>query len=238
MSFFLLKSLLAAILLAAAVTSLLSMFTMMGKAENNADPKTLKKIHKISGWLFLLLLLPLLYLGMTYWIRIGDQASIRTVFHAVLALGLIITALLKTVIVKIYKKFIRFAPGLGMLVFCLTFVVFAISAGYYALNAWIIKPFPLEEMQEASLEAAGNANRGASLFKKNCLYCHHPDSEDKKVGPGLKNLFVEKTLSFSKRPATVENVKRQLLQPIQSMPSFAELTEQEMADLIAYLETL
>lgn len=238
MSFILLKSILAIFLLAASLISILSMLSIMGKSEKKADPKTLNKIHKISGRLFLLLLLPLLYLGMKYWVSLGDQASIRTVFHAVLALGLVITILLKTAIVKFYKNFLRFAPGLGMLVFCLTFVVFSLSAGFYALKAMSAKPALSDEKDTAPSEIIGDANKGASLFKKNCLSCHLVDSEDEKWGPGLKNLFDKETLPFSDRPATVENVKKQLLRPALTMPSFTRLTEQEMADLIAYLKTL
>jgi mono/diheme cytochrome c family protein len=238
MPFILLKSILAVFLLIAAAVAAISMFTIMGKPGKTADPKSLRKTHKISGWLFLILLIPLVSLGMSYWTSIGNQASIRAVFHAVLALGLIISILLKTAIVKFYKQFLRFAPGLGMLVFCLTFVVFSISAGFYSLRTLRAKPALSEGIELSSSDIVGNANNGASLFRTHCLSCHHPDSEDKKVGPGLKYLFQKEKLPYSGRLATVENVKRQLIRPAMVMPAFIRLTDQEMADLIAYLKTL
>jgi len=239
MSLILLKIILACFFLAAAIIAVYSMFSVMGKAEEKkASIKTLRKIHRFSGWFFLLLLLPLLYLGFKFWVSIGDQASFRAVFHAVLALGLFIAILLKTVIVKFYKKFLRFAPGLGMLVFGLAFVVFSISAGFYALRAWVDEPTPSQENSTVSSEIVGDAARGASLYKTNCLSCHYADSEDEKVGPGLKNLFKKETLPYSDRPVNVENVKQQLLKPVFVMPSFTQFSQQEMADLMAYLKTL
>jgi cytochrome c1 len=58
------------------------------------------------------------------------------------------------------------------------------------------------------------------------------------MGPGLKDLFNKEKLPYSGRPPTVENVKQQLIQPALVMPSYTKLTDQEMADLIAYLKTL
>jgi mono/diheme cytochrome c family protein len=239
MSLILLKIILACFLLAAAIVAVLSMFSVMGKAEEKkANIQTLRKIHRFSGWLFLLLLLPLLYLGFKFWVNTGDQASLRAVFHAVLALGLFIVILLKTAIVKFYKKFLRLAPGLGMMVFGLAFVVFSISAGFYALRAWVAKPTSPQETPAVSSGIVGDAARGASLYKTNCLSCHYADSEDEKMGPGLKNLFKKETLPYSDKPATVENVKQQLLKPVFVMPSFTQFSQQEMADLTAYLKTL
>lgn len=238
MSFFLLKTVLAFFFLAAALSSVMSMLTMMGKAEKKISPKTLRNIHKISGRVFLLLLLSLLFLGMRHWSQIGEQASLRAVFHAVLAWGLIIVFLLKVAIVKFYKQFLRFAPALGMLVFGFAFVVFSISAGFYSIKALSAKPTLSEETNAVSSEIDGSAEIGESLFMTKCLSCHYPDSEDKKLGPGLKDLFRKEKLPHSGRPATVESVKQQLIQPVMVMPSFAKLTEQELADLIAYLKIL
>lgn len=238
MSFFLIKTILALFFLAAGVSATISMLTMMGKVEKKIDPKSLRKIHKISGRLFLLLLLPLLFLGMQYWIRIGDQTPIRAVFHAVLASGLIIIFLLKMAIVKFYKQFLRFAPVLGLLVFCFAFVVFSISAGFYSVRALSAGSTLSEEIDAVYSEIVASAEKGASLYNAKCLSCHYPDSEDKKLGPGLKDLFKKEKLPHTGRPATEENVKEQLIRPALVMPSFTKLTELEMAALIAFLKTL
>lgn len=238
MSFFLVKSILAYILLAAAVISATSMLSIMGKTEKETDLKAKRTAHKISGWLFLLMLFPLLYMGMKHWVKLGDQASLRSVFHAVLALGLIIIVLLKTAIVKLYKKFLRFAPSLGMAIFCLTFVVFSISAVYYSTKTLIAPPASPEQTGAEPFGLDGDTGIGASLFEASCLSCHFPDSEENKFAPGLKGLFGKETLPYSGRPATVENVIRQLIEPAMSMPSFNYFSKKEIADLISYLKTL
>lgn len=238
MSFFHLKIILALFFLVTAVIAVTSMLTMMGKAEKKANPKTLRKIHIISGRLFLLLLLPLLFLGMRHWTQIGEQASLRAVFHAILAWGLITLFLIKVVIVKFFKQFLRFAPAMGLLVFGFVIVVFFISAGYYSVMALGAKPMPSEEVQPGSSEIVGNSESGASYYNTNCLSCHYTDTEDKKVGPGLKDLFNKEKLPYSDRLTTVENIKQQLIRPVLVMPSFTKMTDQEMADLIAFLKTL
>jgi cytochrome c2 len=238
MSFFWLKSILALFLLALAVSAAVSMLTIMGKTEKKADPKTLRTIHKVSGRLFLIFLLPLLFLGVRYWVKIGDQASLRAVFHAVLAWGLVTVFLIKVVIVKFYKQFFRFAPALGLFLFGLTFVVFVISAGFFVVSSLkATSPLPQEETI-VSPEIWGSTQNGEALYNAKCLSCHFTDSEDKKLGPGLKGLFKKENLPHTGSPATVENVKKQLLRPALVMPAFTRLTEQEMADLMAYLDTL
>jgi cytochrome c2 len=238
MSFFLLKTILALFLLASAVSAAVSMLSIRGKAEKKANPKTLRTIHKISGRLFLLLLLPLLFLGMRYWVDIGSEASLRAVFHAVLAWGLITLFLLKVMIVKFYKQFLHFAPAMGLFVFGFTIVVFIISGGYYAVSSLNDAPPLPQEEPITSSEIVGSLENGAVFYTTKCLSCHYTDSEDKKMGPGLKGLFKKETLPYTGFPATVENVEKQLLRPALVMPAFTKMTEQEMADLMAYLKTL
>jgi mono/diheme cytochrome c family protein len=79
---------------------------------------------------------------------------------------------------------------------------------------------------------------GRTLFAARCSACHDPLSTGTIVGPGLQGLLKGPTLPKSKHPATAESIRFQLRQPMGSMPSFAYLTEDEMEDLIAYLNTL
>ncbi|MBP1770527.1 MAG: hypothetical protein H6P96_1145, partial [Candidatus Aminicenantes bacterium] len=54
--------------------------------------------------------------------------STRAVFHMVLAETLIVVLLLKILIVRFFKGFLKNAPALGMALFGLTLVVFLITA--------------------------------------------------------------------------------------------------------------
>ena len=81
---------------------------------------------------------------------------------------------------------------------------------------------------------------GARLFQsKGCVSCHFTDSQEARFGPGLKGLFDRGNLPESGRPATAENVRTQLIDPYEKMPSFADkLTEEQIDAIIAYLKTL
>ncbi len=238
MSFFMLKSILGSIFLLAGIAAVLSMFILMGKQGLKLSASFLRRFHKMTGFLFFIFLLLISYLCVKYWISAGDNISTRAVFHGVLALILFIVLVMKLLIVQFYKQLLRFAPFLGMTVFCLAFVVFFTSAGYYFLRTACVSPEPVEESSTSVSLGHGSIERGASIFANKCSSCHFADREERKAGPGLKGLLKKEILPSSRRPATIENVKRQIIRPFLAMPAFASLPEQEMADLLAYLQSL
>jgi cytochrome c2 len=82
--------------------------------------------------------------------------------------------------------------------------------------------------------------RGSQLFNEDgCIQCHFPDSRKKKIGPGLEGLFDRKILHKSGWPVTEENVRQQIIDPYESMPSFRDkLSKQEIDTILEYLKTL
>lgn len=84
-----------------------------------------------------------------------------------------------------------------------------------------------------------HAHSGAALFiEKGCARCHYADRKETKIGPGLKGLFDRETLPVSGRPVNKQNVRRQLEDPYQNMPSFSELSDEEKEKMIQYLQSL
>lgn len=134
MSPYLIKSLIAAALVAAGAAAFASQMAWMGKPEGKGDPEKLKRLHRAAGYVFLALLLPLAYMGARFWVASGDALAIRAGFHVVLALALILLVLLKVLIVRAYRGFLRFAPTLGMTVLLLTLLVFTLSAVFLGLS--------------------------------------------------------------------------------------------------------
>jgi hypothetical protein len=130
---YLLKTILGTAFLAAALTSFLSMMTLMGKPEKKTDPAKLIKIHRTAGIVIGILLAPLIYLGARFLARTGDAMSIRAGFHVVLAIAFVVLLILKVAIVRVYRNFLKHAPVLGMMIFILAVIVFAISAGFTVL---------------------------------------------------------------------------------------------------------
>lgn len=92
--------------------------------------------------------------------------------------------------------------------------------------------------QPSEVSLSGDAQRGEALFDSKCTFCHYADRTDSKLGPGLKDVLKGEKLPVSGRPAIPENVTQQLMGPYKNMPSFSSLSEQEIKDLVAYLQTL
>lgn len=92
--------------------------------------------------------------------------------------------------------------------------------------------------KKGSKGAAGNAAKGKEVFESNCSVCHNADSDEKKMGPGLKGLFKKEKLNNGKKP-TEANIRALINAGGNGMPSYADmLTDEEKNNVIAYLKTL
>ena len=92
-------------------------------------------------------------------------------------------------------------------------------------------------MQAQSKAKAGDAAKGKDVFEQ-CSVCHNADSEETKVGPGLKGLFKHAKLANGK-PVNEANVREMINMGGNGMPSFSDsLSDQDKNDVIAYLKTL
>lgn len=92
--------------------------------------------------------------------------------------------------------------------------------------------------EPASAKASGPAATGEQLFKKNCSGCHFSDSTATKVGPGLKGLFARAKFPVSGRPVSDDNFRQTLKTPVDKMPSFGQLTDEQVNALLNYVKTL
>ena len=85
--------------------------------------------------------------------------------------------------------------------------------------------------------AKGDAAAGKEVFEQ-CAVCHNVDSDEKKMGPGLKGLFKKAKLKNGKA-VTEDNVKALINAGGNGMPAYADmLSDKERADVIAYLQTI
>lgn len=138
MSDYLIKSLLAVLLLGAALTAFLSMMARFGRPGDEARAARLRKIHKTAGYIYIVLLAPLAFFGADFLIETGDGLSVRGTFHFVLAMTLIAVLFLKFLTVKTHRQLLKHAPVLGMTLFSMTLVIFLITAGYFFLRGGIL----------------------------------------------------------------------------------------------------
>jgi cytochrome c2 len=83
----------------------------------------------------------------------------------------------------------------------------------------------------------GDAAKGKAVFQQ-CGVCHQAESDEKKIGPGLKGLFKKAKLADGKK-LTEATVRSKVEGGGNGMPAYKNmLTDGEENNLIAYLKTL
>lgn len=121
-----------------------------------------------------------------------------------------------------------------------TYFIIFISITIFSLSFIVVtnaeEPVVIKELVvQTDPESIG---KGKNLFDAKCKFCHSAFSTETLVGPGLKGILKGNKLPVSGRPATVENITRQFKKPFSRMPSFEYLTDEEVENLIAFLNTL
>jgi len=83
----------------------------------------------------------------------------------------------------------------------------------------------------------GDAAKGKVVFEQ-CAVCHNADSDEKKMGPGLKGLFKKDKMANGKKPSDA-TVMSKINDGGNGMPAYKDmLSDTEKDDLLAYLKTL
>ena len=72
----------------------------------------------------------------------------------------------------------------------------------------------------------------------NCSICHFSDSNETKVGPGLKGLSQRDRLPVSGLPINKENLRHRIINGGEKMPPFKHLKTEEVTALVDYLMNL
>jgi len=86
---------------------------------------------------------------------------------------------------------------------------------------------------------SGSVTKGKDVFEQKCAMCHNADSDQTKIGPGLKGLFKRGTFSVNNHKVTEDNLKTWIENGDTLMPPFKDaLDEQQIRDVIAYVKTL
>ncbi len=87
-------------------------------------------------------------------------------------------------------------------------------------------------------QTKGDAGKGKEVFEQ-CGVCHNADSDEKKMGPGLKGLFKKATLADGKTKVSEQSVREKVDKGGNGMPAYEEMLDKKEKDnLIAYLKTL
>jgi len=257
MSSFLYKSILSLLMIPAALVAMFTMFEIFGRDTINYNVNRLKLLHKVNGITYIILFLYLSYLCLDFLMATKVELSSRVTFHSVFSLTIITLLAVKLSFIRVYNKFYGQARVLGLVIALTTFGMVGTSGIYYLLvsefgtNNTVANA--LQSMIEEPAQTTGDKvpsdkpvrttdaesiNRGEKLFQESCSFCHDPYSTKVVVGPGLQGVLKNPTLPTSKRPSTPENIAVQLKNPYKRMPSFSNLSQENVADLISFMNTL
>jgi cytochrome c len=118
--------------------------------------------------------------------------------------------------------------------------VFALLSLRVLACAWLLLAFAaLVGIACFGAAKMGDATKGGDTFSSNCEVCHNAGSAETKVGPGLKGVFKKANLN-NKKKVTDANVMELINKGSpEGMPAFEDqLSDQERANVLAYLKTL
>lgn len=249
-----LKSILSMFMVFGVLVNVVTMFEAFGRAERRFNLDTLKRIHRFNGVVFILFYFFITYFCLRSIISSQAELTPRATFHAVFAFALIVLLALKISFIEFYPQFSGKIMTLGPVIALLAFGMIAVSGGYYFLVTRFHTDTTFDEIieykekgkareaHEEKVRIKGDAEsigRGKKLFEARCAFCHDAHgTRSTGIGPGLRRILRNPNLPVSGKPSTAENIRLQLVEPFGKMPSFALLREEEIADLIAYLNTL
>jgi mono/diheme cytochrome c family protein len=113
-----------------------------------------------------------------------------------------------------------------------------IAAGLVGLLSAGVVLLQASTTKTAAPNAAAVA-RGKTVFQQKCSVCHYDNSDQKKIGPGLKGLSKRGTFSVNGNKITDESLKAWIENGDQLMPPFKDVLEAgQVKDVIAYVKTL
>jgi cytochrome c2 len=101
------------------------------------------------------------------------------------------------------------------------------------------QPAKKSTKKSAGHGSAGSAVKGKEIFEKKCAMCHFAESDQKKIGPGLKGISKRGTFSVNGNKVTDESLKTWIENGDSLMPGMKDSLEPaEIKDVVAYVKTL
>jgi hypothetical protein len=249
MHIFYLKSLLSLIVLLLSLVGVFTMFEIFGRTEKRYNIETLKKVHRANGVIYFFTALVIAYLCIDFLMKTKAEPSARAMFHAVFALAVLLILCMKVLVVRFYRQFYGKLQTAGIILAFVSFGMIGTSAGYFLLVTKFGSELPVKpsEQKKETVQAEESViakvdtesiGKGRELYESKCTFCHDPFSNRTIVGPGHKGILKNRVLPVSGRPAIPANIERQLRTPYKDMPSFSSLSDDDVQNIIAFLNTL
>ncbi|HIE26893.1 TPA: hypothetical protein EYP66_06375 [Candidatus Poribacteria bacterium] len=122
------------IFVVAGAVSVFTMLEIRGRPKLNFSSKTLIMIHRISGYIFVLIYLALVVFMAIKLSKYQVELSPRANIHILLAVAMLPILAIKLLIARIYKKLSGELLFLGVTLFTLGFSLNVTTGGYYLMR--------------------------------------------------------------------------------------------------------
>lgn len=162
------SSLLATLLLVIGGVTVLIMLEMTGKVKDSPRRKGWIMLHRILGYLFLILFASMLVFMVVKAGGFQEELPARAMIHIVLALLLVPLIMIKIVVARRHAQLGTKLIMLGLAIFGLAFGLTGITAGYYALHRSDYKYAVLSSVDDDIL----NVEIGQKITNRKCSKCH------------------------------------------------------------------
>jgi len=98
---------------------------------------------------------------------------------------------------------------------------------------------PKKAARTSKGSASGSVARGKEVFGKKCSICHFADSDQKKIGPGLKGISKRGTFTVNGNKVTTQSLTTWIENGDSLMPGMKDtLDAGQIKDVVAYVKTL
>jgi hypothetical protein len=162
------SSILATLLVVIGGVTVLIMLEMTGKIQDSPKRKGWILLHRILGYLFLVLFAAMLVFMVIKAGGFQEELPARAMIHIILALLLVPLIMIKIVIARRHAQLSTKLIMLGLAIFGLSFGLTGITAGYYALHSSDYRYAILSDVDDEIL----NVEIGQKITNRKCSKCH------------------------------------------------------------------
>lgn len=119
------------------------------------------------------------------------------------------------------------------------YFVILCAAALAAAVAVYAQDQPAKKSGTGGKASAAAVARGKEVFDKKCAVCHYPDTDAKKIGPGLKDISKRGTFTVNGNKVTEDSLRTWIENGDSLMPPFKDVLEApQIKDVVAYVRTL
>lgn len=131
------------------------------------------RAHRLGGYLFIALFCLMSYFMALRTTNLSEELSPGAIVHVLVAISLVPLLFVKVLIARYYKSYYSALTSLGIIIFCLAFLLVALAAGPYLLRATSAKAVSPAAISVSSPNIDLRASE--ALMQKKCSRCHTLD---------------------------------------------------------------